>query len=73
MDQQGFKRHWDRTAHAPYLWNPDSRTLISYDDAQSLTEKARYVRRHHLGGVMYWEYSHDPDEVLLTVLYDNLH
>lgn len=73
IGQPGFARHWDRAAHAPYLWDGKTRTLISYDDPQSLREKARYVRRHHLGGVMYWEHSQDPAEVLLSVLYANLH
>lgn len=73
LGQPGFTRYWDRRAHAPYLWNDQTKTLISYDDPQSLREKARFVRRHHLGGIMYWEHSHDPGEVLLTVLYDNLH
>ncbi len=72
IDRQGFVRYWDETARAPYLWHADSAMFVSYDDPASLAEKARYVRRHRLGGVMYWEHSHDPDEVLLDALYRNL-
>lgn len=72
INQQGFRQYWDPAVRAPYLWNPDSATFISYDDPRSLREKARFVKRHGLGGVMYWEHSHDPDEILLTVLYRNL-
>src|SRR6185369_10173744 len=28
IDKQGFKRYWDDTASAPYLWNSETRTLI---------------------------------------------
>ena len=66
--ERGFERHWDPIAQAPYLWNPESRTFVSYDDPQSLRVKLRFIRRHRLGGVMYWEHSHDPGEELLDVL-----
>lgn len=65
---QGYTRYWDRKARAPYLWNEATRTFITYDDVQSVREKAHYVRRNRLGGVMYWEHSHDPEEVLLDAI-----
>ena len=66
--QSGFERHWDPIAKAPFLWNPASHTFISYDDPESLRIKAQFVRDHRLGGIMYWEHSHDPEEELLDVL-----
>lgn len=69
----GYERRWDSDAHAPYLWSSEQRRFISYDDPRSLVEKARFVREYHLGGIMYWEQSHDPDEVLLNTLFTNLH
>ncbi len=72
INKQGFKRYWDSAARAPYLWNPDSNTLISYDDPESLKAKAEFVRAHHLGGIMYWEHSHDPEEVLLNTIVEGL-
>ncbi len=68
-----FTRHWDEVAKAPYLWNPDSTTFISYDDPESLQHKSEFVRARGLGGIMYWEHSHDPKEVLLDAIYTNLH
>lgn len=65
---KGFERHWDVFAKAPFLWNPETRTFISYDDPESLRLKMMFVRIHDLGGVMYWEHSHDPNEELLDVL-----
>ena len=72
VNKNGFVRRWDKVAQAPYLWNEQTRTFISYDDPQSLKVKAEYVKKMNLGGMMYWEQSHDPDGELLRVLYDNL-
>ena len=72
VGQNGFKRIWDPTARAAYLWNEKTRTFISYDDPQSLKAKADLIKQWRLSGVMYWEHSHDPDEVLLDVLDQNL-
>lgn len=71
--ETGFERHWDATAQAPFLWNPRTRTFVSLDDPESLRLKAQYVREHDLGGIMYWEHSHDPGEELLDVLVESLH
>lgn len=67
-----FERYWDEAARASWLWNPDTQTFITYDDPASLQEKARFVRRLGLGGMMYWEHSHDPAETLLDVIWKEL-
>jgi chitinase len=68
IDKQGFVRHWDDRAKAPYLWNSGSRTFISYDDPESIGIKAQYVKAHHLGGMMFWELSEDRNDELLDVI-----
>jgi chitinase len=68
VDKQGFTRYWDAQAQAPYLWNPATRTFISYEDPQSVTAKTRYVLHHRLGGIMFWELSKDRDGELLDVI-----
>jgi len=68
INQNGFKRLWDDQAKAPYLWNPATKSLITYDDPESLKAKAEYVRSHQLGGIMYWEHSNDPGESLLNAI-----
>lgn len=68
IDQNGFIRQWDKSAKAPYLWHPDSTIFISYEDEQSLQHKAAYVKENKLGGMMYWEHTHDPDRTLLKAL-----
>jgi len=72
INKQGFKRLWDDAAKAPYLWNADSATFITYDDPESLKAKAEFVKSHRLGGIMYWEHSHDPAELLLSTIFERL-
>jgi chitinase len=72
IDRDGFVRKWDKIARAPFLWNAASRTFISYDDPQSLDAKARYVRTHRLGGIMFWELSQDRDDQLLDAIVKGL-
>jgi chitinase len=49
------------------LWNNE--TFWSYDCPEAMRKKMAYVRRHHLGGVMFWELSLDsPDLELLHIL-----
>ena len=64
-----FEKHWDSKAKASFLWSPSSQVFVTYDDPRSLREKAKFIRRHRLGGAMYWEHSHDPKETLLDVLF----
>ncbi|WP_266171979.1 glycoside hydrolase family 18 protein [Dyella subtropica] len=73
IDKNGYTRHWDAKAQVPYLWNPATRTFVSYDDPQSLRIKMAYVKTQGLGGVMYWEQSLDSNEQLIDVLVDALH
>jgi chitinase len=67
------KRFWDDAAKVPWLFDARSGLMISYDDAESMTAKARYVRANKLGGVMVWELSGDgPQAELLTALHASL-
>jgi GH18 family chitinase len=72
VGRQGFERHWDEWAQAPYLWNPEERLFVTYDDPQSLAVKCRYIREHGLAGAMFWELTADPTGALLGALWGGL-
>jgi chitinase len=72
IDKDGFVRHWDDRARAPFLWNAATRAFITYDDPQSIRAKAAYVRERRLGGMMFWELSQDRDGELLDVIVTSL-
>ena len=72
IDRNGYVRHWDAKAQAPYLWNAQTHRFVSYDDPQSIAAKAAYVKAQHLGGLMYWEQDNDPDGELLKAMWQGL-
>ncbi len=65
LTNPAYKRHWDRKAKAPYLYNANLKRFVSYDDEQSVKAKCRYVKKKGLAGVMFWEYASDPKGYLL--------
>ncbi len=68
-----YTRYWDTQAQVPWLYNPATGILISYDDPESLALKAEYARNRKLGGVMIWEISADDEgHSLLNALYARL-
>ena len=54
-----FTRHRDPYAMVPYLTSPVRRTLVSYDDPQSVRLKAEYVAAHGARGLIIWEITQD--------------
>ena len=51
----GWTREWDAQAHAPWLLSDDKSQRISYDDAQSVADKATWMRTQNLPGFFIWE------------------
>lgn len=68
VNKKGFVAYWDKKAKAPYLFNAAEKKFATYDDERSVKYKCRYVKKHKLGGVMFWEYSSDPKTYLLTAI-----
>lgn len=68
----GFTRYWDAASAAPYLYNPEQRVFVSYEDPQSLTAKCRYILKNNLAGIMFWNYSDDSSGTLLRAIDDEL-
>ncbi len=54
-----FHYRWDSIAQAPYLQGKKVNTFVSFEDEQSVAQKARYILRHQLGGAIVWDISGD--------------
>ncbi len=62
-----FSQHWDSIACVPYLLgNSNLFTFVSYDDKQSIAQKAKYIIDNNLRGAIIWEITGDYIET-----YDN--
>lgn len=70
--EEGFVKHKDEAAAAVFLFNKDDKTFVTYDDLNTLVQKMEYVKKNNLGGVMFWEYSHDHNSELLSTIYEEL-
>ncbi|MES3019659.1 MAG: glycoside hydrolase family 18 protein [Bacteroidota bacterium] len=66
IDQKGYKRYWDKAAQAPYLFNPETKVFLTYDDEKSIQKKAKYIKQNKLAGIFFWEYFNDPKEYLVN-------
>ncbi|MDI3320711.1 glycoside hydrolase family 18 protein [Pinibacter soli] len=66
LTQKDYRSYWDKKAKAPYIFNATDKKFISYDDERSVKYKCKYVLRHKLAGVMFWEYADDRKGYLLA-------
>lgn len=63
-------RVWDDKSSTPWLYNPQMRRLISYDDPDSIAKKVGYAKEKKLKGVMAWSLHSDYNKELLHVVKD---
>lgn len=62
LNDTAWVRHWSTTAQAPWLYNAGKHVFFSYDDPQSMSIKADFVRREHLRGAVAWVLGDDDAE-----------
>lgn len=69
-NMNGFTRHWDPLAKAPYLYSAKDSIFITYDDTMSVRLKTKYAANMGLGGIMFWQISADtPEDGLVDAIY----
>lgn len=72
INKNGYTRYWNDKAKVPYLYNPATKTFISYDDEESIGYKTGYIKSKGLAGAMFWELSSDRNGTLLNKVYNDL-
>ncbi|MCF2496929.1 glycoside hydrolase family 18 protein [Dyadobacter chenhuakuii] len=72
INQNGYKKFYDKKAKAPYLFNDSTKVFITYEDEKSVRDKCKYVKKNKLAGIFFWEYFNDPKEYLITEISKNL-
>ncbi|MFD2176866.1 glycoside hydrolase family 18 protein [Veronia pacifica] len=68
QSEQGYTYNYDEDSQAPYLWNPEKKVFISFDDQRSVRAKAEWAKEQGLAGIFTWELSGDPDNELTAVM-----
>jgi chitinase len=68
-----YQRFRHPEAEVPWVYDPASGTMLTYDDPESIGRKTDYVLAEGLGGIMFWELSGDDKESsLLTAISSRL-
>jgi chitinase len=65
LPPEADRQYWSSAGTCSVWYNNN---FWSYDCPQAVSAKMSYIRAHHLGGVMFWELSHDPTGDLLHAL-----
>lgn len=68
-EKQGFKRYWDDSAKAAYLFNEKTGVFVTYNDLKAMEYEMEFVRNSNLGGTFTWELSQDSNGVMLDAMY----
>lgn len=59
LGKNGYVRHWDTLANAPFLYNDSLHIFVTYDDTMSIRKKCDFVKMKKMAGAMFWEYTED--------------
>jgi len=58
-EKDGYEYHWDSIAQAPFLYNKQLKTFVTFDDKKSVSLKTKYAIDKKLGGIMFWKLNGD--------------
>lgn len=72
IGKEGYVRYWNDAAKVAYLYSPETKTFITYNDLTSMLYSSSLVKSKNLAGVMSWEVTGDRTEELLTQLNKDL-
>ena len=68
INMNGYVSYWHPQGKVPWIYNPSTQIMISYDDEESIAEKVSYIIEEDIGGVMFWEFSCDKFSNLLNTV-----
>lgn len=69
VNTNGYIEFWHPEALVPWVYNPELHVMYSYENPASLSAKCDYLLEQNLGGVMFWEFSGDKFNDLVTTVY----
>jgi len=73
LTSDDYVRFFDNETRSAWMYNEGRRIAISYENAESLMHKSRYVIQQRLGGIMAYELAYDDrTHTLLTAIADYL-
>ncbi|TFY81173.1 hypothetical protein EWM64_g2839 [Hericium alpestre] len=64
----GIDYRYDNCSQTPYVYNPTSQVMVSYDDATSFAAKGSFIESKGLAGFAMWEAGGDSNDILLDAI-----
>ncbi|KAH9926799.1 glycoside hydrolase superfamily [Fomitopsis serialis] len=64
----GIDYLWDSCSSTPFVYNPNTQTMVSYDNAESFLAKGQYIREAGLRGWAMWEAASDYNNTLVEAI-----
>ncbi|KAJ7587134.1 glycoside hydrolase family 18 protein [Mycena floridula] len=64
----GIQYLYDECSQTPFVYNPTTDVLVSYDDATSLAAKGKFINDQGLLGFAMWQVAGDSDDILLDAI-----
>ncbi|KAF5392985.1 hypothetical protein D9757_001165 [Collybiopsis confluens] len=72
----GISYRFDECSQTPYVYNPGTQIMVSFDNSQSFCSKGKFIKSNQLGGFAMWEAGGDYNDILLNsitgCMYSNL-
>jgi chitinase len=62
LGDPAWQHHRHPVASSPWLYHPGTRTFVSYEDAESIEERAAFAANRGLRGAFTWQLAGDDDE-----------
>jgi chitinase len=72
VNVNGYTEFWHSESIVPWVFNPATQIMYSYENPSSIAAKCQYINNQNLGGVMFWEFSTDKYGELLDIVYNEL-
>ncbi|KAI5121787.1 hypothetical protein M0805_009779 [Coniferiporia weirii] len=64
----GMAYAYDNCSQTPFIYNPSTEVMVSYDDATSFAAKGKFIADSGLGGFAMWETGGDSGDILLDAI-----
>ncbi|KDQ60128.1 glycoside hydrolase family 18 protein [Jaapia argillacea MUCL 33604] len=64
----GMVYTFDNCSQTPYVYNPTTQVLVSYDDARSFAAKGQFINDQQLLGFSIWEVGGDYNNILIDAI-----
>ncbi|EED84956.1 hypothetical protein POSPLDRAFT_126595 [Postia placenta Mad-698-R] len=64
----GIAYRFDNCSQTPYVYNPDTKVMVSFDNPQSFAAKGSFISDSGLGGFAMWETGGDYEDMLVDAI-----